>query len=253
MGQIETIGAKALESINTLEDFCLEQPQVEIETKERFIGSMYCREIFIPKGVMITSRVYKRGYVDIMLSGDITITDTNGTYRLTGINILEGPSGRKRAGLAHEDTRWITVHDMFDIKKNPIEDISFERVDEYKNHIASHSNSSFLEFLSVNNLTAESVREESETEPYQAIESNAFYVSSSDIEGKGVFSSIGVSAGEIIGPMVLDGAKTQLGRYVNHSGYPNTIYNGDNLMAIRAIDTGQELTLCYDMSPRIKS
>ena len=188
-----------------------------------------------------------------MSSGDITITDTNGTQRLTGINILEGPSGRKRAGLAHEDTRWITVHDIFDIKKNPIEDISFERVEQYKNYVSTNANQSYLSFLTECNLTDESVRHESENEPYKAIESDRFYISKSEIEGKGVFSAVSVKAGQLIGPSVIDGVKTQLGRYVNHSGYPNAIYSGGSLMAVRAIDTGQEITLCYDMSPRIES
>jgi len=249
MGQLESV---PLQKIDALEDLCIEQPQVDIETIERFIGSMYAREIFIPKGVMITSRVYKRGYVDIMLSGDITITDTNGRYRLTGINILEGPSGRKRAGYAHEDTRWITVHDTVDIKSDPINDLSFIKVCEYKDYVSTCSNAAYLQFLDAHNIKDDDIRCQSETEPYKEIESVDYYIDSSSIEGQGVFTHRRYNAGVIIGPMVVDGSKTQLGRYVNHSGYPNCIYSNNSLMAIRAIDTGQELTVCYDMSPRIE-
>jgi len=252
MSDVAAIKDNIARKIDDLENWATERPQLEIETVERFIGSMYAREIFIPKGALITSRVYKRGYVDIMLSGDITISDTNGSYRLKGVNILEGPSGRKRAGIAHEDTRWITVHDTFDIKQNPIEDISFGKVDEYQKHVAACSQSSYLEFLSSCNLEEGEVRSQSETEPYKEIKSDLFYLSDSEIEGKGVFASKRLVAGEMLGPMVVDGAKTQLGRYVNHSGYPNCIYSGELMMAIRAIDTGQELTVCYEMSPRIK-
>jgi hypothetical protein len=253
MGQIANIDDCALEQIKSLEDYCLTLPQVDIKTIERFIGSMYCREIIIPKGVTLTSRVYKRGYVDIMLSGDITISDTNGVYRLTGLNILEGPAGRKRAGYAHEETRWLTVHDMFDINKNPIEDISFEQVPQYKEYEAQNAKQSFLQFLTESKLLENDVRDQSENEPYEEIQSDSYYIAESPIEGKGIFSSVPFRCGEIIGPMVINGIKTQLGRYTNHSGYPNAIYNGENMMTIRAIETGQEITTCYQMSPRIKS
>ena len=251
MKQLMSSAEAAAESIKVLEEADIALPQVEIETIERIIGSMYAREILIPKGIRITSRVYKRGYVDIMISGDITIKDTNGERRLTGFNVLEGTAGRKRAGYAHKDTRWVTVHDTFDIKTNPIEDISFERLEQHNEFSANLAKSSYLEFLSEFNLDDEIIKSESENELYKEIFSDLFYVSESKINGKGVFASKGFSAGEIIGPMVQEGSKTQLGRFVNHSGYPNTNYMGDNIMATRAIDAGQEMTIAYNLSGRL--
>jgi hypothetical protein len=251
MNQVVRLADVAIERINAIEEENATRPQVEIETIERIIGSMYTREIFIPKGVGITSRVYKRGYVDIMLSGDITIEDTNGIRRLTGCNILEGTAGRKRAGLAHEDTRWITVHDTFDIKTNPIEDISFETLEEYDEFTVNLAKKSYLEFLTEFNLKDEAIRYDSENEPYKEIDSDEFYISESKIDGTGVFASRRFVAGEIIGPMAQEGNKTQLGRFVNHSGYPNTNYMGSNIMATRAIDAGQELTISYNLSERL--
>jgi len=242
---------ESVNNIKAIEENNLTLPQIEIETIERFIGSMYTREIFIPKGVGITSRVYKRGYVDIMLSGDITIEDSNGVRRLIGCNILEGTAGRKRAGVANEDTRWITVHDAFDIKENPIEDISFGTLEEHNEFTVSLAKISYSQFLSEFNLKEENIRNESESEPYKEIESDAFYVAESKIEGIGVFASRRFVAGEIIGPMTQEGNKTQLGRFVNHSGYPNTNYIGNAIMATRAIDAGQELTIAYSLSRRL--
>ena len=245
------ITTSAIESIKALEEINATQPQVEIETIERIIGSMYAREILIPKGVVITSRVYKRGYVDIMLSGDITIKDTNGMKRIKGCNILEGTAGRKRAGYAHEDTRWITVHDGLDIKTNPIENISFEKLEDYEKFTTTLAKKSYLQFLNEFNINAATIRSESESEPYKEINSDTFYVAESSIDGRGVFASKPFYAGEIIGPMIKDGNKTQLGRFVNHSGYPNTNYMGNNIMATRAIDAGQELTIAYNLSGRL--
>lgn len=240
-----------VERINSIEEENRKRPQVKIEVIERFIGSMYTREMLVPKGVGITSRVYKRGYVDIMLSGDMTIEDTNGVYTLTGYNVLEGTTGRKRVGVANEDTRWITVHDGFDIKTNPIEDISFETLEEYNEFTVSLAKISYSQFLSEFNLKDEDIKSESENEPYKEIYSDEFYVAESKINGKGVFASRRFVAGEIIGIMIEEGNKTQLGRFVNHSGYPNTNYMGNNLIVTRSIDTGQELTISYNLSGRL--
>lgn len=97
--------------IFALERLMLTQEQIPIPVNHRFSGDMYSREIMIPKGTLLTGRIHKFDHFDIMLSGDITVsTDDGGTKRLTGLNIMEGKAGKKRAGIAHEDTHWITFH-----------------------------------------------------------------------------------------------------------------------------------------------
>lgn len=244
------LAKRNISNIERLETLNAKRPQVEIDTIERFIGSMYVREIIIPKDCTITSRVYKRSYVDIMVSGDITITDSNGTYRLTGFNLLEGTSGRKRAGYAHEETRWITVHDSFDIVKNPLEDISLETLNDHDKFRAEEDKKSFQLFLEKNNLDTEIVKSQSEIEAYNPINGD-YYLDDSAIHGKGVFTSRPFRAGETIGPIAIEGVKTQLGRYVNHSKYPNVAHFHGDLIAIRCIDSAKEMLIDYNISERI--
>jgi hypothetical protein len=85
-------------------------PQVEIPVESLFVNGMYARKILIPRDTILTGRVHLSDYVDIMLSGDITVATPEGVKRFTGFNIFEGKKGRKRAGYAHEDTHWVTVH-----------------------------------------------------------------------------------------------------------------------------------------------
>lgn len=102
---------KNRESIQTLEHEMLKQPQVEFDVKHRFHGGMYAREILIPKGTLLTGRIHKFDHFDVMISGDITVsTDDGEVKRLTGYNVFQGNTGKKRAGYAHEDTLWITFH-----------------------------------------------------------------------------------------------------------------------------------------------
>lgn len=97
-------------SIMLLQESMLEQEQVEIPTLEFISNGLYTREIIIPAGTALISRVWLEPYVDIMVSGDITVITPDGPVRYTGYNIFVGTPGRKRAGYAHSDTIWVTVH-----------------------------------------------------------------------------------------------------------------------------------------------
>jgi len=99
-----------VERIESMESQMIELPQVEIPVIDRWVNGMYMREITIPKGTLLTGRVHLFDYADIMLSGDISVATADGCVRYTGPNVFTGVAGRKRAGYAHEDTRWITVH-----------------------------------------------------------------------------------------------------------------------------------------------
>lgn len=125
--------------INALEVAMLQEEQVPIDVNHRFNGGIYAREITIPKGTLLTGRIHKFDHFDIMLSGDISVsTDTGEVKRLTGLNIMEGKAGKKRAGYAHEDTHWITFH--CSEERNPEEMYefltcgSFEELEEF-NHL----------------------------------------------------------------------------------------------------------------------
>jgi len=98
------------EGILALQDKMLQEEQVEIPTLEFVASGLYTREIIIPKGTALISRVWKDPYVDIMISGDISVVTDKGLQRYTGYNLFVGVPGRKRAGYAHDDTVWVSVH-----------------------------------------------------------------------------------------------------------------------------------------------
>lgn len=125
-------------SLNALEAEMMLHPQVFIPVSHRFSGGVYAREITIPKGTLLTGRIHKFDHFDVMVSGDISVsTDIGGCKRLTGFNIMEGKAGKKRAGYAHEDTRWITFHSAQERDPEEMYNIltcgSFEELEEF-NH-----------------------------------------------------------------------------------------------------------------------
>jgi hypothetical protein len=236
--------------VRSLESALMSLPQCDLQEYEKFMGSLYVRKIVIPKGAALTSRVYKRNYADIMISGDITINDSNGTYRLTGFNLLEGNAGRKRAGFAHEETIWVTVHDVVDIKSSPKEDISFEQIEDWENYRKSLDTESYSRLLETISMTEEDVQKEIEGD--RVLVTGKYIVKPSPVGGVGVFSDRRYESGEIVGKTLIDGVKTELGRYVNHSEYPNTAFYDDQLVVIRALDKDQEFTTNYYNSPRLR-
>jgi hypothetical protein len=72
----------------------------------------------------------------------------------------------------------------------------------------------------------------------------------SPIEGMGLFTTKAIAQGEVIGPAVIAGRRTPLGRYANHSPCPNTAFrvlpNGDSVsFALRDIPAHHEVLNNY--------
>lgn len=84
-------------------------PQTEMPVTHRFSRGVYCRELVIPKGTVLTGRIHKHSQINILLSGDISVLGEDGVKRLQAPVVFESPAGAKRAGYAHEDTVWLTI------------------------------------------------------------------------------------------------------------------------------------------------
>ena len=74
-------------------------------------------------------------------------------------------------------------------------------------------------------------------------------VRESEIQGIGLFAKPSFSGGDVIAPALLDGLKTEAGRYTNHSAKPNAemvVRDATNidLVAIREI-SDEEITTDY--------
>jgi hypothetical protein len=96
------------EQVRRLEQCILQTPQIDVQTTHVVHGGMCARTILIPKGAVVTGALTNFDNICI-LHGDITVTTTEGSRRLTGFHVLPAAKGFKRAGYAHEDTHWTTV------------------------------------------------------------------------------------------------------------------------------------------------
>jgi len=106
---------------------------------DKLSNGLYGRRLFIPKGSFITGALHKNDYIDIFISGDITLKSyfANGEIeevtRVNEFQFMEGKAGRKRVGYAHEDTVWLTV--------DPTNEVSIE---EAREEVAVMSHTDYL-------------------------------------------------------------------------------------------------------------
>jgi hypothetical protein len=98
------------EKIMRLEAGILELPQVECETFHYFAPGIYCREIRIPAGMVLTGKIHRTEHINIISQGVIAVLTEEGRKLIEAPLTFVAPAGTKRAGFALKDTVWTTVH-----------------------------------------------------------------------------------------------------------------------------------------------
>lgn len=111
------IGMPTPEAVRRMEDMLLQLPQIDLRTEQLVHGGMAVRTIFIPAGTVLTGALTNIDNLCVAF-GDITVTTDDGPKRLTGFNVVPAMAGAKRAGVAHSDTWWVTIHrtDLTDLE-----------------------------------------------------------------------------------------------------------------------------------------
>jgi quercetin dioxygenase-like cupin family protein len=102
--------------------------------KHTFVPGMYIREITMPAGALLTSKIHKMEHPYFILRGDVSVLTEKGIVRLkTGFSGIT-PAGTKRLLYCHEETVWVTVHrtDSTDLKVIE-EEVIAKNFDEFYN------------------------------------------------------------------------------------------------------------------------
>lgn len=124
--------------IFALENEILKCPQTPIPTTHHFAPGIYMREIFIPKGTVLTGAIHKTEHLNILSQGEMSVWTEGGIKQVKASTVIKSQPGIKRTGYAHEDSVWITVchneTNESDIKK--LEDT-----------LTTNSYEEFLEFI----------------------------------------------------------------------------------------------------------
>lgn len=108
--------------------------------KHSFAPGVYVREIFIPKGTMLTGKIHRHSHPNILLKGEVIVaTEFGGREHLKAPLSMISKAGTKRAVFALEDTVWITIHATHETDLEKIEDYviapSYEAYEEEQKQI----------------------------------------------------------------------------------------------------------------------
>lgn len=86
-------------------------PPAECPVQHRFTPGLYAREIFMPAGAMVVSRVHKTEHPYVVLSGRALVyVEGIGVADLRAGHVGITTPGTRRVLYMVEDTRWITFH-----------------------------------------------------------------------------------------------------------------------------------------------
>lgn len=108
--------------IENLEAEMLKHEQVHCPLEHYFAPGLYARQIFIPKGTLLTGKIHKDNDISVMF-GDISVLTGGGMKRLQGWHTFVSMAGIKKLGYAHEDTWWTTIH------ANPIDETDVDKLE----------------------------------------------------------------------------------------------------------------------------
>jgi len=252
-----------------LEKEMLEMPQADCPVAHHFGPGIYIREVTLPAGIFAVGHAQRYEHLNIMLTGKVAIVDGDQVRVLEAPLIFTGKPGRK-VGYVLETCVWQNVYATNETDIDTLEahyldkSKTWEAYDKEHSKIEhalnQHNRDDYAQVLKEFGFDADTARQQAEEESDQIDMPNVFkavvQVRDSNIEGKGLFLSWHIAAGQIIAPARIAGKRTPAGRYVNHSMNPNCKYvadeNGDiYLVSLRDIDgckggsKGEELTVDY--------
>jgi hypothetical protein len=247
-----------------LESTMLKMPQEPAPVVHRFGPGIYIREVRLPAGSFVIGHEQLTEHLNIMLTGKVLMADGS---------VLEAPTmfvGRpgKKAGFIEEDCVWLNVYATEETDVDKLESMFLRKSEAFMAHRGAMdepaAREDFAKMLDDLGVSAETVAFQSENEsdqiamPYGAYK---FQLGPSPIHGKGIFSCGGYEAGEVIGEARINGMRTPLGCYTNHSGTPNAKMDrrGQDiyLVASRPITSqhggwlGEEITVDYRVSVEV--
>jgi hypothetical protein len=91
-------------------ELVMSQSPAQFPLKHIFADGVYIREMFIPKGGWLTSKVHLTEYVFMLNSGILEITDGEETVRILAPYTGISKKGARKMALALEDCIFSSVH-----------------------------------------------------------------------------------------------------------------------------------------------
>lgn len=257
------------ERVAQLEAEMLEFPQANCPVVHRFADGLYIREVTIPAGVFAIGHHQRHRHLCVMVKGSVIMVGPDGDKKRFDAPLTYVCEPGRKVGYVVEEMTWLNVYATTEQDIDTLEAMLLEKSGVYLaatskmdrlefDHAADHID--FADALADLGLSADQVAIESRR-PEDLIEfppgEYRVRVARSRIEGRGLFATAPMAAGDVIAPGLIAGKRTPAGRYVNHGADPNAVvrmnvFPGNlDFVALRPIagsrggQLGEEITVDY--------
>jgi len=254
----------------------LELPQVNCPVLHHFGPGIYIREVRMPAGTFAIGHRQKENHMNVLLTGKVAMLDDDGAPKVVSAPLMySGKPGRK-VGYIIEDVVWQNIYstEETDIEKlesrfldKSIASIEFHRkAFDVKSFLAEEDRNDFRRTVEELGFSEEEVsivsQDESDQVDFPQESGSKVSLRKSPIHGIGVFANFPINQFEVIGPARLQGKRTPIGRFTNHSANPNSFFVSNDfgdiyLMSLRGIngcaggDSGEEITVDYQQAVKV--
>lgn len=97
--------------VDAVHRMCLRYPPADLPVTHRFTPGLYAREIFMPAGSLVVSKIHKTEHPFVVLSGAVRVWDAQtGVQELSAGQVGITQPGTRRVLFIREDCRWVTFH-----------------------------------------------------------------------------------------------------------------------------------------------
>jgi len=77
---------------------------------EEYGCGTYARELFMPKGIVVTGKIHKHSHINVISKGKVSVVTEFGKKTYEAPCTFVSEVGLKRAVYVEEDTVWTTIH-----------------------------------------------------------------------------------------------------------------------------------------------
>lgn len=259
-------------NIDSIEKELLNFEQQSCPVTHRFGTNLYIRELFMPAGTFAIGHEQRFDHFNVMLKGKVIVLNSDGTTtELVAPLSFQGKAGRK-IGYVVEDMIWQNIYSTNETDIGILEDTYLNKSDNFKlrntelNAIKFAQREidrlDFQDAIRELGFTEDMVLEQSINEIDQIsikLDDLKVKVGKSQIDNTGIIATANFNKNESIGIARFNGFRTQLGRYINHSKYPNAsmvkVDSGDifvisnrDIKGCCGGEDGEEITIDYRLA-----
>lgn len=120
-------------ALDAIEVAMMSRPAVELPLVHRFTPGLYIREIFMPAGTLLTSKIHQTEHPYVVTKGVVSVwTEREGWVKITAPHTGITKPGTRRLLYIHEDTTWTTFHPT---DKTDLAEIEDDLIVKHREHL----------------------------------------------------------------------------------------------------------------------